>query len=78
MQSVAELNYSITMTTFTFKGPFTPTVSINTSKMLAILLSLRTMDSLQNRVATHFGVIVFIESGIARIFAALTLTLGVN
>ena len=48
--------------------------------MLVILLSL-TVESLQNRVATHFGVTLFIgfsESSIASIIAALMLTLGVN
>ena len=38
------------------KVPFTPNVSINASIMLAILLSLKTMESLQNGVATHFEV----------------------
>ena len=42
---------------FKTKGPFTPSVSINATTMPAILLSLKTMESLQNRIATHFSVI---------------------
>ena len=38
-------------------GPFTSSVSVNTVTMLAILLSLKTIESLQNWVATHIGAI---------------------
>ena len=38
------------------KGPFTPSISINSAIMLAILLSLETMGSLQDVVATTFQV----------------------
>ena len=37
-----------------FKGPFTPSVSVNAVKTLVIVFSLKTMKSLQNRFATHF------------------------
>ena len=37
------------------QGPFTLSVSMNTVMTLAILLSLKTMEYLQYRVATHFG-----------------------
>ena len=48
--------------------------------MLVILFSLKTMESLQNGVATPFwsNSIVFNEISIATVVAALTLTLGVN
>ena len=36
------------------KGPFTPSVSVNAAVMLAILFSLKTMESLQNGFAAHF------------------------
>ena len=36
------------------KGPFIPSVSINAAMTLAILFSLKTMESLQNGIATHF------------------------
>ena len=42
--------------TFTFKGPFTPSVSVNTAITLATQLSLTTMELLENGVTTHFGV----------------------
>ena len=38
----------------TFKGPFTPSVSVNAAMTLAILFSLKTMELLQNGVATDF------------------------
>ena len=38
------------------KGPFTPSVCINAVMTLAILFSLKTMDSLQIGVATHLQV----------------------
>ena len=38
------------------KGPFTLSVSVNAVMMLAILLSLKTMELFQNRVTTHFKV----------------------
>ena len=36
------------------KVPFTPSVSVNAPMTLAILFSLKTIESLQNGVATHF------------------------
>ena len=38
------------------KGPFTPRVSIHVAMTPATQLSLTTMESLENGVATHFGV----------------------
>ena len=36
------------------KGPFAPSISINDAMTLAILFSLKTIESLQNGFATHF------------------------
>ena len=40
----------------TLKGPFTPSVSVKAAMTLAIPFSLKTMESLQNAVATYFQV----------------------
>ena len=41
---------------FCRKGVFIPSISVNTAMTLAILFSLKTMESLQNGFATHFQV----------------------
>ena len=65
------------------KGPFRPSVSVNVAMTLAILLSLKTMELLKNRVATHFGVIPLFSMRAVSLaslqhWVALTLTLCVN
>ena len=61
------------------KGPFTPSVSVNAAMTLVILLSLKTVGSVENGLQTHFGAtIVFNENRIASVIAALTLTLDIN
>ena len=47
-------NYQLRIQYEHYKGPFTPSVSVNAAMTLAILFSLKTMESLQNGVATHF------------------------
>ena len=56
------------------KGPFTPSVGVNAAMMLAILLSLKTMESPQNEVANPFSSdsIVFNENSIASLIAELS------
>ena len=60
------------------KSPFTPNVSVNAAMTLAIQLSLKTIESSQNGLqidsgATLFVFIVFNESSVASVIAALTL-----
>ena len=52
----------------------------NSAMMLVILFSLKTMESLQNGVVTHFRVtpLFFNKNSIASVLAALSLTFGVN
>ena len=54
--------------------------SINAMMTIAILLSLKIMESLQNGIATHFGVtpLYSMEKSVAKVIAALTLTPNVN
>ena len=61
-------------------GPFTPSVSVNAAVTLAILFSLKTIESLENGLQTHSGVtsIVFNENRIASVTAAFMLTLGIK
>ena len=42
--------------TFYTKGPFIPSVSVNTAMTPAILFSLKTMESLENGLKTQSGV----------------------
>ena len=39
--------------TLVTEGPFTPSVGINAAMMLAILFSLKTMESLENGLQPH-------------------------
>ena len=43
------------------KGPFIPSVSVNAAMMLAILSSLKTVESLENGLQTHSGAIPLIS-----------------
>ena len=63
-----------------FYGPFTLNVSINTAMILVILFLLKTMELIQNSVATAFwsDSIVFNQSIISSIIGGVMLTLSVN
>ena len=62
------------------EGSFTSSVSVNSAMTIAILFSLKTMQSLQIGVATTFwsNSIVFNENIMAIVIAELTLMLDVN
>ena len=64
----------------TLKGQFTLSASVNAAMMLAILLSLKTIEPLQNGVASYFGVTPSFlnHSRIASVTADLMMTLSVN
>ena len=61
-------------------GPFTLSVNDNAAMMLVILVSFKTMESLQNRVTTHFGVTPLFSMRAVLLASSLglMLTLGVN
>ena len=73
-------NYSVCLSLRQRKGPFTPSVSVNAAMTLGTQLSLTTLESLVNGVATPFwsDSILVSESCVASIIAVLTLTLGVS
>ena len=55
------------------KDLFTPSVSVNTATMLAILLQLNTVESLHNGVTNHFQATSFFnDNNIARVFTKLS------
>ena len=61
------------------KGLLTHSVSVNAAMTLAVQLSLTTMESLKNGVATHFRATpLWSMRTVSQVSAALTLTLGVN
>ena len=55
----ASVNGEMALEKHTSKAPFTPSVSVNAAMMLVTQLLLTIMETLENGVATHFGVSPF-------------------